>query len=246
MLQTLLRLASLAWLATGAAAMAGERCTTTSGLDAARVVELYTSEGCSSCPPADRWLSGLKDRPGVVAMAFHVSYWDRLGWKDRFASADYTQRQAEQRRYNGARYSYTPQVVVDGSDEPRWYAKQLPAVGDGRAPVQLTLSREGADYLATAQAAAGVPQRLAAYWVLTEDGHSTAVKAGENEGATLTHDFVVRAYLPVAEWAASPGKAAMLRFSPGVPADARHPRAANLVVIDAASGKPLQAVRLGC
>ena len=66
--------------------------------NAARVVELYTSEGCSSCPPADRWVSTLKGQPDLVVLAFHVSYWDRLGWKDRFASPDYTERQAEQRR----------------------------------------------------------------------------------------------------------------------------------------------------
>ena len=74
------------------------------------MVELYTSEGCSSCPPADRWLSALKDGPPVVALAFHVDYWDRLGWKDRNASPAYTRRQAAQQRFNGARFSYTPQV----------------------------------------------------------------------------------------------------------------------------------------
>ncbi len=84
------------------------------------LVELYTSEGCSSCPPADRWLSQLKGQDDVVALAFHVDYWDRLGWKDRFASAEHTQRQAQQQRSNGARFSYTPQVVVNGRDRPSW------------------------------------------------------------------------------------------------------------------------------
>ena len=77
----------------------------TSARTTAPVVELYTSEGCNSCPPADRWLSTLKADPAVVALAFHVDYWDRLGWKDRFASAAFTQRQAAQQATNGARFS---------------------------------------------------------------------------------------------------------------------------------------------
>src|SRR3954463_10318658 len=80
------------------------------------VVELYTSEGCDSCPPADRWLSTLKDQPDVFAAAFHVDYWDRLGWKDRFASGRYTERQAQLQAADGARSSYTPQVRVNGAD----------------------------------------------------------------------------------------------------------------------------------
>ena len=71
-------------------ARAGDACTATSPRTVAPVVELYTSEGCNSCPPADRWLSRLKADPTVVALAFHVDYWDRLGWKDRFASAAFT------------------------------------------------------------------------------------------------------------------------------------------------------------
>lgn len=226
--------------------MAAGSCSATSGPNAVRVVELYTSEGCSSCPPADRWLSKLKDQPGVVALAFHVSYWDRLGWKDRYASPAYTQRQSEQQRVNGARYSYTPQVVLDGHDEPRWHALPLPAAGEQRARLQLSLSREGATYRALVTPEAGAPQRLAAYWALIENGHSTAVKAGENEGATLTHDFVVRDYQPVAAWTAAPGKPTTLSYSPQTNADARYPRGAVLVVLDADSGRPLQALKLGC
>lgn len=77
-------------------------CRASSGDRITPVVELYTSEGCRSCPPADRWLSGLKRDPAVVAIAFHVSCWDRLGWRDRFGHAAFTQRQAEQRRVNAA------------------------------------------------------------------------------------------------------------------------------------------------
>ena len=99
---------------------AAPACSARSGALAPTVVELYTSEGCNSCPPADRWLSRLKADPAVVALAFHVDYWDRLGWKDRFASPLYTQRQAQQQSISGARFSYTPQVIVDGVDRPDW------------------------------------------------------------------------------------------------------------------------------
>ena len=90
------------------------------------LVELYTSEGCSSCPPADRWLSGLKGRPDVVALAFHVDYWDRLGWKDRFSSPAYSQRQTQLLRSNGARYATRRRCVVDGRTSRVGRACRLP------------------------------------------------------------------------------------------------------------------------
>jgi len=211
----------------------------------ARVVELYTSEGCNSCPPADRWLSRLKSEPGVVALAFHVDYWDRLGWKDRFADAAFTQRQAQQQAVNGARFSYTPQVVVNGVDRKDWPAlpAALPTLAAAEA-IGLTLEREAEHYVARVRPAAA--RRLAAYWAVTESGHSTAVKAGENEGVTLTHDFVVREFVPVAPWQSAADTATALEFKPARPADAAHPREVNLVLLDAATGKPLQARKLGC
>ena len=98
------------------AAAAGPVCKAGSGATAPVVVELYTSEGCSSCPPADRWLSTLKGRPDVLALAFHVDYWDRLGWPDRFATAEGTARQWALARRDGSPQVYTPQVRVNGRD----------------------------------------------------------------------------------------------------------------------------------
>ena len=227
---------------------AAPTCSARSAATTPLVVELYTSEGCNSCPPADRWLSRLKADPAVVALAFHVDYWDRLGWKDRFASAAYTQRQAQSQRSSGARFSYTPQVIVDGADRPEWSRITAPLSAKGRpaSNVEVNLARDGNHFNASVTSAPGAPARLAAYWAVTEQGHVSVVKAGENDGATLRHDHVVRDYRPVAAWNAAPGTPATLAFETTLPADAAHARSVNLVVVDADSGRPVQALKLGC
>jgi len=240
--------ASLGAAATAHCAAATASCSVRSGATVTPVVELFTSEGCNSCPPADRWMSTLKAEPGVVALAFHVDYWDRLGWKDRFASPAYTQRQTQTQSSSGARFNYTPQVLLDGADRKDWPRIATPLSSAQRqrptARVDITLTHEADRFSATVVPRSGAPARLAAYWAVTENGHSTAVKAGENEGVTLKHDYVVREYRPVAAWnGASP---ATLRFEPGTPRDAAHPAEVNLVVVDADSGNPLQALKLGC
>src|SRR5450755_245951 len=130
-------------------ARAAGACSAHSARTATPVVELYTSEGCNSCPPADRWLSRLKADPDVVALAFHVDYWDRLGWKDRFASAAFTERQATQQASNGARFSYTPQVVVDGQDRKDWWSLATPIANRPAAPVEVVLTHDGDRVTAT-------------------------------------------------------------------------------------------------
>ena len=227
------------------AAAAAPHCAAQSSARVPVLVELYTSEGCSSCPPADRWLSAMKDRPDMVALSFHVDYWDRLGWKDRFSSPTYSQRQAQLLRSNGARYAYTPQVLIDGRDQPRWSGMAWPAQRPA-ASVQATLQRDGDGYRAEVQRLSGAPPRIAGFWALTEDGHASAVKSGENSGAMLTHDFVVREYAPLASWDAGDAAALQLRFSPSRPVDAAHPRRINLVLVDADSGRVLQALALNC
>ena len=227
--------------------LAADTCSVRSAATVPPVVELYTAEGCDSCPPADRWLSKLKADPNVVALAFHVDYWDRLGWKDRFASAAFTARQAEQQASNGARFSYTPQVVVDGQDRKDWPGIAAPLANRPAAPLDVQLLRDGDRVTATVAATPRSPKRLAAYWAVTEQGHVTAVKAGENRGATLQHDYVVRDYQTVPAWAPRTGTPQALSFQLPARADAAtHPREVNLVVVDADNGRPVQALKIGC
>ena len=231
-------------LATLPAAFAqAQGCTARSADTVTPVIELYTSEGCSSCPPADRWLSTLPVEPAAVALAFHVDYWDSLGWPDRFASPEFTRRQNEQRSVNGARVNYTPQVVVQGRDRPDWPRLSLPIAGGTPPLVDITLQGDGRTFDAIVRPRPGAPERLAAFWAVTENGHRSRVTAGENAGEKLSHDHVVRQLHRVPPWS---GAETRLRFSPSLPADAAHPRALSLVVLDPASGRPLQALRLRC
>ena len=219
-------------------------CQARSSVRQVLLVELYTSEGCSSCPPADRWLSGLKGRPEVLAAAFHVDYWDRLGWVDRFGSARHSARQAEQQRSSGAGFSYTPQVLVNGRD---WRGGATLPAPDTLALVQVGLQRLDAQQVVVAVTAGrGAPARLALWWALLEDDHNSAVAAGENQGVRLRHDHVVRQYTRLADWAAVDGATQAIKLAASHNGEAGHKARLLVVVTDAATGAPLQAVQLDC
>jgi hypothetical protein len=187
------------------AACAGD-CIVASGAHTAALVELYTSEGCSSCPPADRWLSSFARwprHPGVVPVAFHVQYWDYLGWKDRFADPVYTSRQEAQARASGARTVYTPQVIVGGRDLPAWgspstFSRSIKRIHDkpSRATLEVSSHIEGDGSVAgtvTATLDKGIdPAGTALFVALTQNGLASRVSAGENGGRVLQHDFVAR------------------------------------------------------
>jgi len=226
---------TLALIATSLAA-----CEQRSSERAPVVVELYTSEGCDSCPPADRWLSTLKGRADVVALSFHVDYWDRLGWTDRFASPAFTERQYRQRASSGTPFAYTPQVLVGGADWRRWPKDALPL--PAASVVDLVLRRDGNRVVAHVTPRPGAPERLAAYWAVVEDDHVSAVKAGENAGATLRHDHVVRTYREVPAWQAAAGAQTLVFDAPA----AAPGRRVVLVVIDALRQRSLQALPLAC
>lgn len=204
------------------------------------VVELYTSEGCSSCPPADRWLSGLKAAAAegrVVAQAFHVGYWDHIGWVDRFASPAHTTRQRQYANLLGT--IYTPQLVRDGRDS-RDFARALPPATEPAAAA-IRLSRSAPDLVEAEVMPAAAGGAWSAYWTVTEHGHASKVNAGENAGELLRHDFVVRQYVQAGQYSG----AQKLKLRP-LPPTPGHPQQVNLVVVEPRSGKPLQALSLQC
>jgi hypothetical protein len=230
-------------------AVAAELCTVQSGPKQATVIELYTSEGCSSCPPADRWLSTLKvsqANSGAVIQAFHVGYWDYIGWVDRFASPAHTTRQRKIASLNSQDSIYTPQAVLDGRDWRNWRQGTSGLPARQEVPGVSIAMRETAEdqfeaLVTPANVGAGT---WSAYWTVTEHGHSSKVKSGENAGEVLRHDFVVRQYTPAGDYSAttSPQKLTWrsIARTPG------HPRQINLVVFDPRSGKTLQAVSASC
>ena len=164
-----------------------------SGTTATPLLELFTSEGCSSCPPADRYLSRLKDSDGLwqefVPVAWHVDYWDYIGWKDRFARAEFSDRQRIYAREGGARVVYTPGFFLAGHEWREW--RRTPPGATGAAnPGVLTLDVD--EHTVRVQFA-GSERAVApvATVALLGVGVTTAVGAGENRGRDLTHDFVV-------------------------------------------------------
>lgn len=234
----------LLWLGIASAVAGNPRCEASSGARRAPVLELYTSEGCSSCPPADRWLSTLREaETGAVVQAFHVSYWDYIGWTDRFASAAHGARQREIASRNQQRSVYTPQAVLDGRDWRNWGAlpAQRPAANASITLREVAVDQFEADITPGGQA----PARWSAYWTVTEDGHSSRVRAGENAGALLQHDFVVRQYTPMGEYRGVAGATQKLLLR-SIAATPNRARRINLVLFDPRDGSTLQALSLRC
>lgn len=226
------------------------QCEANSGPQRVALLELYTSEGCSSCPPADRWLSGIASQgfgpERMVPLALHVDYWDYIGWPDRFARPSFSARQREQVKAAGGRVVYTPQVMLNGRDFGGWRGNALgSAVGDinrhvAGADIVLALNTIAKDrFELTANASTKTASHTALYIALYQNDLSTEVRAGENRGVRLRHDYVVR------EWYGPIGMGA-----PWKQAIAFKPEwvVANMGVVafvqDQSSGEILQALRL--
>ena len=186
------------------AAQAAEPIVVNSGERRTAVVELYTSEGCSSCPPADRWLSRLVETPGdelqVLALSFHVDYWNYLGWKDRFSSADYTSRQRQLGANNRQHTIYTPEFFVDGR-EARGSGNILDKIQQANAeepplPLQLRVSRDAQGLLLEVATGGAFDAPLHHRYLVFENELSSDVLRGENAGRKLSHQRVVRYMSP--------------------------------------------------
>jgi hypothetical protein len=170
------------------------------------VVELFTSQGCSSCPPADALIHEIASDPAlrgkVIPLAFHVDYWDSLGWRDPFSSAEWTQRQARYARAMQLASSYTPQAVVNGTSQfvgsnRSALNNALESASNGKPAGELSVSarREGNTIVASVHAASSAKDDV--LLALTEDGVTTKIEHGENAGRTLVNDAVVRRLIRV-------------------------------------------------
>ena len=167
------------------------------------LLELYTSEGCNSCPPTDHWVSSLPQPQFVpqrlVVLAFHVDYWNYLGWQDRFSQRRFTERQQALVRANGLRTAYTPQLVLNGRDfrDTAGIEKQVARINALAASVNLTLQANKKD--STLKTSVSInpvtpstQEPMELYLALYENNLESQVQAGENRGKRLQHDYVVR------------------------------------------------------
>jgi hypothetical protein len=188
-----------------AASVQGAQCVARSGPNTAALVELYTSEGCSSCPPADRWLSGLSAQgyvpERVVPLALHVDYWDYIGWKDPYAKRVFSQRQRKFTQLQRLALVYTPQVMLQGQDFRGWatpaFEQALAKINarPARAEIALELLPAGSSTLTVRVSAtlldAAQAEQAGLYLAAYESRLESRVGAGENRGRTLSHDHVV-------------------------------------------------------
>jgi len=174
---------------------ASEPKTFESGETQNSLLELFTSEGCSSCPPAEKWLSTFKSNPDLwkktVPVAFHVDYWDHLGWRDRFAKPEFTSRQQRYAAQWGGDSVYTPGFVVNGREWRAWFsANALPPSSKKVGSLRVTLSDDG-KVGATFVVESTQPRALTLNVALLGTDLESDVKRGENSGRKLRHDFVV-------------------------------------------------------
>jgi len=185
---------------------------TTAFADSKQVVELFTSQGCSSCPPADNLLKEYIKRRDVVALSFNVDYWDYLGWKDTLGKSAYSKRQRAYARARGDGKVYTPQIVANGLDH---------AVGSVRPQVEralrrsaetlsghrvnLRLSTNQSNFIINVGAGARRPQKPATIYIAAVDPTVTVkIKGGENHGRKITYHNVVRNMIPIGMWVGEP------------------------------------------
>jgi hypothetical protein len=189
-------------LVSGAAFAVDIRCSAKSGETTTALIELYTSEGCSSCPPAETWLAKSTQRHRVpeqlVPLALHVDYWNHLGWIDPYAQARFSDRQSYWAFLNKTNTIYTPQVLLNGQVLVHWQKQgdsAIPRVNaiPAQADIALDLVRHADHIAVTAEAQTrGNPGQAGLYVAVYERNLVRRIEAGENRGRTLRHDFVVR------------------------------------------------------
>ncbi len=237
---------------TGAAGAASDApaCAASSPAQRVALVELFTSEGCSSCPPADRWLSSLEasgyglDR--VVPLSLHVGYWDYIGWKDPYARPAFTDRQRAYARARGSGTIYTPQIVLDGRDYRAWHSsaafrRDVAAITAQPAPFAMRVEArvEAGAIAVTVHGVDAIPADATLTVAVFEDQLSSRVTRGENRGETLTHDRVVRGWSGALR---SPGTQRSVSARIELPADAVAANTGVAALVQSRDGAALQAL----
>ncbi|HVG48723.1 MAG TPA: DUF1223 domain-containing protein [Rubellimicrobium sp.] len=168
------------------------------------VVELFTSQGCSSCPPADAMLADLAKHEGVIALSLHVDYWDYIGWPDTFASAAHSARQEDYARAAGERMVYTPQIIVNGEDrvvggDTLAVMEKLQAHAGATTPVDLEVTREG-DELRISADPVHLAQPLDVMLVRYVPEDEVVITGGENAGLTMAYHNIVTSWTYLGHW----------------------------------------------
>lgn len=170
------------------------------------VVELYTSQGCSSCPPADAYLAELAEDPGVIALALHVDYWDYIGWADKFANPKFTDRQKAYARAAGSNTIYTPQMIVGGVDrvegsDPSKVEGGIRRHQSAEAMVVLQLMRSGDMLTIQASAKTALDAPLIVQLVRYHPKSTVSIEYGENAGRVIDYTNTVTSWTRIGDWA---------------------------------------------
>ena len=169
------------------------------------VVELYTSQGCSSCPPADALLTKLAKRNDVIALALHVDYWDYIGWPDKFADPAYTERQRSYAHALGNRMIYTPQMIIGGAthvvgSKVNDVFSQIDTERAMSSPISLKLSRNGGRISISASTTENRTKPMIVQLVRFEPSITTAITRGENAGRTIHYTNIVTSWDQIKNW----------------------------------------------
>lgn len=169
------------------------------------VVELYTSQGCSSCPPADEFVAMLASNPNILPLALHVDYWDYIGWEDKFAHPKFTDRQKAYAHAIGSRTIYTPQLIIGGADRiegfaPEETAERLRSHMQAGSPVRLTVTREGDRLVIRAEADPPLTEPVRVQLVRYKPQETVTIERGENAGKTITYTNIVTSWESLEDW----------------------------------------------
>ncbi len=167
------------------------------------VIELFTSQGCSSCPPADAYLAELAEREDVIPLSIHVDYWDYIGWKDTFAKPEFSLRQRAYAKARGDGRVYTPQVVVNGSDHHVGSSRRSieRAVGSAELPLEIAITEsDGALHIVIPDTSGLTSEHTTVRLVTYSSNATVEIQRGENRGETITYHNVVRSMRPIGMW----------------------------------------------